>query len=306
MSRFRLNISKLKKLNNNGILLTNADMSKYCTYKCGGKVKFLLMINTIENFIKVMQYLSKNNIPYFVLGNGSNILVSDRGYKGVVIKLGGDFARIEDLSESSIECGAGVKLSQIYNYCLNSNLSGIEEGAGIPATIGGAVYMNASAYSYQTAELIEYVVAYVNGKIEYFDNASCGFGYRKSVFQNNGAIILRVGLKLTKADKTKIADNFKTSMQKRIATQPLDKASAGCVFKRQENIQVSKLIDEAGLKGLTIGQAQVSYKHANFIVNLGGATAQDIYDLIQLIKVKIKDKYGIEIESEIKFIGEFR
>ena len=133
MSRFRLNISKLKKLNNNGEILLKVDMSKFCTYNCGGNARCLLKINTIENFIKVMQYLMEQGVPYFILGNGSNILVSDSGYNGVVIKLSGDLARIEMLSNNSIECGAGVTISKIYSYCLTAGLGGLEEGAGIPA-----------------------------------------------------------------------------------------------------------------------------------------------------------------------------
>lgn len=305
MSRFRLNISKLKKLNNNGKTLPNIEMSNYCTYKCGGRIRLLLEINTIENFIKVIQYLLQHNIPYFVLGNGSNILVADSGFNGVVLKLGGDFARIEQLTDNSIECGAGVRLSQIYSYCLGSNLSGIEEGAGIPATIGGAVYMNASAYNYETAQIVKFVVAFVDGKIAYFDNESCMFSYRKSIFQDNNAIILRVGLGFVKANSEIIKEKFQLAMQKRQQSQPLDKPSAGSIFQRQNGIAIGKLLDEAGVKGLTIGQAQVSQKHANFFVNLGAATAQDIYSLIRLVKVKIKDKYGIDLKEEIRYLGEF-
>ena len=306
MSRFRLNISKLKKLNNNGKILLKVDMSGYCTYSCGGSANCLIEVNTIENFIKVMQYIIDNNIPYFVIGNGSNILVADSGYQGVILKLGGDLARIERIDDNSVECGAGVRLSQIYSYCLGENLSGVEEGAAIPASIGGAVYMNAAAYNYETAKIVKFVVAFVDGKLKYFDNASCKFGYRKSVFQDNSAIIVRVGLEFDQADADTIRQNFQLTMAKRLSSQPLDKPSAGCVFKRQDGIIVSKLIDDAGLKGLTVGRAQVSTKHANFIVNLGGATAQDIYDLIQLVKIKVKDKYGIDLKEEIKFLGEFR
>ena len=306
MSRLRLNISKLKKLNKKGKVIINADMSKYCTYKCGGKARILMYVNTFENFIKLMSYFRDKEIPYYVIGNGSNLLISDKGYKGIVLKLGGDFARIEQESETSLECGGGVTLAKLFAYCLENGLSGLEDGAGIPATVGGAVCMNASAYNYETAKIVEYVVAYVNGKIEYFDRKNCCFGYRTSIFQNTSSIILRVGLSFVKSDKDLINDRFIQIAQKRLETQPLDKFSAGSVFKKLDGISISQLLDEAQLKGLTIGRAQVSLKHANFIINLGGAKSQDIYDLIKLVQTKILDKYKIKIDTEIKFLGEFK
>jgi len=305
MSRLKLSIRKLKKLNYNGNLLENVDLSDYCTYKCGGKAKVLIEINTIENFLHVMDYLKTTNSKYFVIGAGSNILVSDNGYDGVIIKLGGDFARIEEHEDNIIECGAGVKLSQAFAYARERGLGGLEDSVGIPATIGGAVFMNASAYNFEMANLIDYVVAYKGEKITYFNRNDCGFGYRHSIFQENNAIIMRVGLRLKVGERELIDARFKEVMQKRLMSQPLEYPSAGCVFKRIDDIVVSRAIDECGLKGLTFGGAKISEKHANFIINFNNATALDIYELINVTKKRFYDKTGIDLETEIRFLGEF-
>ena len=306
MFRFNFRIRTLCKLNQGGEVIYNADMSKYSTFACGGRAKVLLIIKTLEGFIKVTQYLKDKSKEYFVLGAGSNILVSDKGYRGIVIKLAGDLARIEKTADDTIECGAGVKLSSIFAYTSSNGLSGLEDGAGIPASIGGAVYMNASAYGFETANIVEYVVAYTDGKLTYFDKLDCHFSYRQSVFQENNAIIVRVGLKFKEASKQVVMSRFFEIARLRAKAQPLDKASAGCVFKRIDGIEVSRCLDDMGIKGLTIGNAQVSTKHANFIVNLGGAKAQDIYDLIKLIKRKFKEQYDFDLKTEIKFLGEFQ
>lgn len=305
MSRSRISIRTLSKLNYNGALHKDYPMSTLCTFKCGGSAKILIEINTLENFLKVIDYIEKNKFKYFVIGGGSNLLVSDKGYDGIVIKFGGDFGRIERLDETSIECGAGVKLASAYSIARNSGLSGFEDSAGIPATIGGAVFMNASAYEFEMSKIVEYVVAYVNGRITYFNNDECGFGYRSSIFQTNNAIILRIGLRLKSRSVQKIKDRYLEILQKRTDTQPIGYPNAGCIFKRQENIVVSQQIDKCGLKGLTLGDAQVSHKHANFIVNLGEACSQDIYYLIGLVERRFKDKTGIQLETELRFLGEF-
>lgn len=305
MFSFNFSVRALGKLNRGGEVIEGADMSKYSTFKCGGRAKCLLIIKTLEGLIKVTKYLEEKAIEYFVLGAGSNILVSDSGYKGVVLKLSGDLARIESLDEDTIECGAGTKLSSIFAYTSARDLSGLEDGAGIPATIGGAVYMNASAYNFETSKLVKYVVVYVKGKFEYFDKEKCEFAYRHSVFQENQAIIIRVGMKFKKSTKQDIMQRFFEVTRLRAGSQPLDKPSAGSVFKRTEGVKVSKCLDEMGLKGLTIGRAQVSTKHANFIINLGGAKAQDIYRLIDFVQTKFEEKYNILLETEIKFLGEF-
>lgn len=304
MNKSRL-FKKLKSFGKQDVVLKDVDFKDLCTFKCGGKVSILVKVKTLEQFIKTILFLYENNINYVVLGAGSNILCSDRGYDGVVLKLVGDFARIESLDEIHIQCGAGVRLSELYAYAFQKGLSGVEKGAGIPATIGGATFMNAGAYGFQMSDIIEYVVAFVNGKITYFTNSDCEFAYRHSVFQKNQGIILRVGFVFEKKNQEDIRQVFLETMQKRRDSQPLNYPSAGSVFKKIEGLQVSKMLDECGMKGLTLGDAQVSKKHANFIINLGNATAHDIYYLINIIKIRFKRKTSIELETEIQFLGEF-
>jgi UDP-N-acetylmuramate dehydrogenase len=305
MSRLKISIQKLKKLNYNGKVLEDIDLSQYSTFKCGGKGKILLEICTLENFIGVMMYLQELKSDYFILGAGSNILVSDKGYDGVILKLDGDFKRIIPYNDGVVECGAGVKLSQAFAYARKHSLGGLEDSVGIPATIGGAVFMNASAYNFRMSNVVKYVVAYVDGKITYFDNSECGFGYRKSVFQHNQSVILRVGLELKTKSQKEIDVRFKEVVDKRFKSQPIEYPSAGCVFKRREDIEVSRMIDEYGLKGLTFGGAKVSEKHANFIINFNDALAQDVYELIEIVKKRFYAKSGILLETEIIFLGEF-
>lgn len=293
----------LKKLNAKGEVRKNVKLNSFTTFRLGGGAKYLLVINTLENFLKVMDYIEKHNLKYFILGAGSNVLVADSGYDGIVIKLSGDLSRIITQGDI-VEVGAGAKLVGVYTWARDRNLSGLEILATIPATIGGAVYMNAGAYGVEIKDIVDYVIAYVDCRIKYFKNSECGFGYRKSVFQDNKAIILRVGLKLQNSQKDKIQNVYLETLKKKQSSQPLDKYSAGSTFKRIDGLNISKMLDDMGAKGLCVGGARVSTKHANFIIN-EGAKAQDVFDLIFLIKKKFKDTYGIDIESEIKFLGDF-
>lgn len=305
MKGLGVSFSKLKKLNAKGNSYRNMKLNGFTTLNVGGRANYFLEIATLENFLKVMFYLEEKGVKVFVLGAGSKILVSDKGFDGVVVKLVGDFARIEELDKNIIECGAGVLLASAFAKTKELGLSGFQQSVGIPATIGGAVYMNASAYDFEMSKLIKYVVAFVDGKLQYFSKDDCQFGYRKSVFQTNHAIILRVGLNLESQDREQLMTEYRNILMKRNNSQPIQNRSAGSVFKRQEGIVVSKVLDECGLKGLKVGGAEVSDKHANFIINKENATAQDIYDLIQVCKKNVRDKAGLNLEEEIIFLGEF-
>ena len=300
----RISFKTIQKLNKNGKCESNYSLSKLTTYKVGGLARYFIKICTLESFIKVILYLESKNYPYYIIGNGSNILASDGGYNGMIIKLGGDFDRIL-INGTAMDCGAGVSLAKAYLYARDNNLSGFECGAGIPASIGGATYMNASAYDFEMAKIVDYVVAYHNGKITYLKNGDCDFGYRYSVFQNDEYIILRIGFKLTKDDQVKIMNRHDQALEKRRLTQPLGYPNAGCVFKKCNGINVSGMLDEMGSKKYTFGGARVSEKHANFIINYDHATAQDIYKLILELKEDFYKKYNIELETELKLIGEF-
>ena len=299
-----IKFSNLKKLNYTGITEKNKELKNLTTFRVGGRAKLYLEINTLECFIKVMTYLKNSNLNIFVLGNGSNVLVSSLGFDGIVIKLKGDFSRISIRGEL-LEIGAGVMLSQIINFTKNKNLSGFEYGIGIPGTIGGATCMNASAYDFEMSKIIKYVVAYDYDKIIYLKNEDCKFGYRDSIFQHGKYIILRVGVELKKSSRHEIENIIKEVCEKRNISQPLGTYNAGSVFKKKDNICVSKLLDEMGVKGLCVNGAVVSNKHANFIINKGNASSEDVINLIQKIKNMFFEKYKINLELEIKLIGEF-
>ena len=305
MLRSSVNFKKLKKLNVGGVSLRNVEMKNYTTFRVGGKAKYYLEIHNLEGLIKVMLYLKEAQVKPFFLGNGSNILISDKGYSGVVISLKGNFDLIEQIDNQTIECGAGVLMSKVFAYARSLDLGGLEGGAGIPATVGGMVCMNASAYDFEMAKVVKYVIVFHEGKIKYFDNKDCCFGYRESIFQKGEYLIIRVGMQLISCNKNLVNDKFMTFMKKRQSSQPLEFPSAGCVFKRIDGLNISKMLDDGGFKGMKIGGAEVSKKHANFIINSGNATAQNIYNLINKIKNEFYQKYNVELQSEIQFLGEF-
>lgn len=299
-----VSVSKLKSLNVGGKVEKGVCLQNYTTFKLGGKAKYMICISTLEGLIKVMDYINGRKQKFFVLGAGSNLLVSDKGYDGLVINLDGDFARLEQSLDGLTSIGAGMRLSKAYSIIKDLGFSGLEVLATIPATIGGAVYMNAGAFCEQISDNIEYVVALVDGKITYFSRDDCNFGYRYSVFQSLHAIILRVGFRFASKDKVKIEEEFKSALQRKRESQPLEYPSAGSVFKAIDGVVVSKMLDDMNIKGMRIGGAVVSDKHANFILNRGGS-ANDVYRLINKIKFMFKEKYNIDLETEIKFLGEF-
>lgn len=298
----KVSFEKLKQLNFSGVSQKNYELKNLTTFKIGGKAKIYLEICTLECFIKVMLYLKDFKTQIFVLGNGSNVLVSDRGFDGIVIKLKGDFCRFEQF-DNIVEMGAGVLLSEAYKYCQKLGLSGFEESVGIPATIGGAVCMNASAYNFEMAKIIDYVVAYDFQKIVYLKNNDCNFSYRHSIFSGGKYIILRVGFSLNSLDSKIMLSRTQETIQKRLASQPKGYC-AGCIFRRKEGLNISRMLDDMGAKNMRVGGAYVSSKHANFIMNDGTATSSDILELIKLIKTKFNQTYGFDIDCEIKFLGE--
>lgn len=298
----KLNKRKLKKLNYKGPCFFDKQLKDLNTFRINAIAKVFLQINTIENLLDVMEYLKKCGQKYFVLGGGSNVLVGD--YDGVVIKLGGDFQQIEEF-DGTIEMGAGVEIFQAYNFCREHSLGGFEESVGIPGTIGGATFMNASCYGFEMSKLVEYVVAFdiLSQKIKYLKNVECEFGYRTSVFNSGEFIIMRVGLKLLPKDIAEMESQRKIALEKRFISQPKG-FSAGCVFKKINNQNVSKMLDDMGIKGKSMGGAVVSTKHANFILNDGSATYQDVKNLIADIQEQFEKTYNEKLEREIKYLGD--
>lgn len=275
--------------------------------KFGGNADIYLKLGTIEDIKYILQFVKENNIPLSIVGNGSNLLVKDNGIKGIVLKP--DIKDIEIQEQQNkiyITAGAGVPLPKLAIEMGKKGYTGLEFASGIPGTIGGAVRMNAGAYGSEMKDIVTNTTYIdLDGNIKTITNSEHEFEYRKSIFAKNKYIILRTKIELTKGNLIEIDEKMHENMKSRKEKQPLDMPSAGSTFKRKEGIIVAKLIDEAGLKGFSIGDARVSEKHAGFVVNTGNATAQDVLELIKHIQKVVYEKFGIEIEPEIEIIGEF-
>lgn len=280
---------------------TNEDMSKHTSFKAGGKAKFYIKAKTVEDVINTVKISKENNIPIVVLGNGSNILFKDEEFNGVVLKIELDTLKIE---ENIITAEAGVKNAILGRKVLDNNLQGFEFAAGIPGTIGGAIRMNAGAYGGEIKDIVQDVeyLDYEDLKIKKITNKECNFEYRHSVFCENKNIILSATFKLENGIKEEIANRMNEFAKSRKEKQPLEYPSAGSTFKRGTDFITAKLIDECGLKGYQIGGAQVSEKHAGFIINKENATAKDIIDLVEYVKKTVKEKKGKSIDLEVEII----
>lgn len=285
----------------------NEPMSKHTTFKLGGVADVLVMPESLEELIAVLGYAKERKIPVTVIGNGSKILVLDGGIRGIVIKLASKFAKVQFDGEC-VKALAGVTLPYISRRAKAESLSGLEFACGIPATLGGAIFQNAGAYDGDMASVVE-EVTYLDENLNLVTkkNEDLGFGYRNSFFKKNkdkGYVIVSAVLRLHKGDVEEIECKIRENTEKRASKQPLEYPSAGSVFKRPDGYFVGKLVEDAGLKGKVIGNAQVSEKHSGFIVNKGNATAKDVVELIEYIKAQIFDKFGVKLEEEIIIIGE--
>lgn len=302
----------------------NEPMYKHTSFKVGGPADMFVCVNTIEKLKKTIQIAKSEGIPYIIVGNGSNILVSDYGIDGMVIRYNNndveideDFGKnnkqkyedskllyINDEDAVKMTCGAGALNGALAYKCFNNSITGFEFAGGIPGTIGGAVYMNAGAFGGEMSQIVSKVkiMDLDTLQIKILTNLDIGFSYRHSIFQNMKCVILEVELIMGKDDKVAIGNRYQEIKKKRFETQPLNVPSAGSIFKRGEDFIPAKLIDEAGLKGYTIGGAQVSPKHAGFIVNTGEASTKDVMELIEFIKNEIYKKYGVKLETEVRYI----
>lgn len=294
--------SAIKKCLYKGSIKRNADLKEYSSFRIGGKCKYLVTLTSVEEILKVTTLLNGRNTNYIVLGNGTNTLFSSSGYDGVVLRISPTFSYIERFGNTLVVDG-GANFNSVLAYASTLGLSGLEEGAGIPGSVGGMTMMNASAFGFCMQNVVTSVLALVDGKIRHFTNAECQFGYRKSVFQSmHNPIILRVEFGLKKGRVADIKKTIATILAVRAEKQPLSENSCGSVFKRIDGINVSKMLDDEGYKGFCIGDAMVSTKHANFIVNVGNATSDDVRAIIEKIQKEIYEKHNITLESEIKYI----
>ncbi|MGN1350755.1 MAG: UDP-N-acetylmuramate dehydrogenase [Anaerovoracaceae bacterium] len=283
----------------------DAALSEYTTFKVGGPADLLIKPGDLLQLMAVMFIIRREQIPYVVLGNGSNVLVKDGGFRGAVILLEAFEACEADPDTGIVSAGAGALLGEVAKAAARASLTGLEFAAGIPGSLGGGVFMNAGAYGGELSQVITEVVALMpDGLVHTFPARELDFGYRHSVFCENGGIVLSAEMQLAKGDPEKITETMKDLNRRRVEKQPLNYPSAGSTFKRPEGYFAGKLIQDAGCRGLSVGGALVSPKHAGFIVNKGGATAQDILDLIHLVQLRVKETSGVDLETEVRIIGE--
>lgn len=282
-------------------ILNDVSLKDFCTFKIGGSAKFLFIAHSNTQLIEVCKYCKLHNIEYKIIGLGANLLFDDLGFDGMIIvnKTNNIIFR-----KNTVYVDSGVNVTNLIMKCLIRSLCGFERLAGIPSTVGGAVVNSLGAFDTNFSDFVEYVICYhkndLSKKLK-LTNADCKFGYRTSLFKNGDYIITRVKLRLVKDDKTQIQKRLQEAVEKKKSTQPLDHYSAGSVFKRG-NIIPAKVIDELGLKGTRIGGAEISTKHAGFIVNTNSATSKDVKQLIKLIQEKVRTEYNEDLEPEIEFV----
>jgi len=293
----------LTKIINNDRIKINVSMKEHTTMRVGGSAKMIVFPEDPEEVIRIKKLLSDMKIPHYVIGNGSNLIVADSGYSGIIIKLSDNFSGVS-VEGNEITALAGTNIIAVSNAALKHSLSGLEFAAGIPGTTGGAVAMNAGAYEFQMKDVVaETYCIDPMGETLTLSGDEHEFGYRTSKIQKNNLIVLKTKMKLNEGNQEKIKEKMQYFNCRRRDKQPLNLPSAGSVFKRPDGNYAGKLIQEADLKGYKIGGAMVSDKHCGFIVNTGDATASDVISLIEYVKEKVLLKSGILLEQEVKILG---
>ena len=286
-------------------ILLEEPMHKHTTFRVGGPAEVFVTVENSKQLEKIIKYLNLVERPYFILGNGSNLLVGDKGYRGVIIRLGGDFNHLT-VEGTLLTAGASVLLSAAARAAMENGLAGMEFASGIPGSVGGGVKMNAGAYDGEMRNIVESVqVMYKDGSILDLDNETMEFGYRNSVIKNRPYVVLQVSMRLQEGDREAILARMNELPARRKEQQPLEYASAGSTFKRPEGHFAGKLIMDSGMRGARIGGARVSEKHCGFVINDGTAVAADIAELIQEVIETVKEKFGVTLEPEVIFLGDF-
>jgi UDP-N-acetylmuramate dehydrogenase len=279
-------------------------MKNHISFKVGGPADILVKPRTEDQIAKVIKLLKEEKVPYLVIGNGSNLLIKDGGIRGVVIEISNNFSDFT-IEENKVNIQAGALLSFVGKAVLRAELKGFEFAAGIPGTLGGALAMNAGAYGGEMKDIVKSVrLMDTDGNILDFTNDQMEFSYRRSILSNTDYIVLSAEIELEKGNYDDIKATMADFTQRRVTKQPLSLPSAGSTFKRPEGNFAGKLIEDSGLKGLTLRGAQVSEKHCGFVVNLGNATAKDLLDLMYVVKSTVKSKFGVTLEEEVKILGE--
>lgn len=302
-----MNQSFYDKLNNvieKDSILTNELMSRHTTFRVGGPADFFVTPKTKEDVRDVIRVCKEVGMPYYIIGNGSNLLVSDAGYRGVIIQIYKEMNEVK-VEGDLVKAQAGALLSGIAAKALGAELTGFEFASGIPGTIGGACVMNAGAYGGEMKDVLESVTVLTGeGKIIELGRNELELGYRTSVIAKKGYIVLGAVLKLERGDGEKIKTYMDELKEKRVTKQPLEYPSAGSTFKRPEGYFAGKLIEDAGLRGFQVGGAQVSEKHCGFVINRDHATAADIMELMRQVQIRVKENSGVDLEPEVKRLGD--
>ena len=289
----------------NNRVLFDEPMSQHTTFRIGGPADVFVMPENYEQIREALRLCKEEKLPFFVLGNGSNLLVSDSGYRGVIIQMDRNMEEI-CLDGEEIHACAGALLSSVAVAARNASLTGFEFAGGIPGTIGGAAVMNAGAYGGELKDVLKEVTVMTReGEILTIPADKLEMGYRTSIIKTAGYLVLEAVISLKKGDEEKIRAVMKELSERRTEKQPLDYPSAGSTFKRPEGYFAGKLIMDSGLRGYRAGGAQVSEKHCGFVINAGGATAEDVRSLMDHVIRVVREKYGVTLEPEVKFLGDF-
>ena len=298
-------IERFSNLLGNEKVRINEPMNRHTTFRIGGPADYFLLPSSSEEVKGILEICKEESLQYFILGNGSNLLVSDEGYRGVIIQLYRNYGGLT-VEGTEIRAGAGVLLSQIAATARNESLTGFEFAGGLPGTLGGAVVMNAGAYGGELKDVLkEAVVMDREGNIFTVPVEKLAMGYRTSLVKTAGYLVLEAVISLKKGSQEEIRDTMKDLTDRRISKQPLEYPSAGSTFKRPEGYFAGKLIMDAGLRGYQVGGAQVSEKHCGFVINKGNATAADVCRLMADVQAKVQEQFGVTLEPEVKFLGDF-
>lgn len=298
IEKSKMSISKEK-------ILYNEPMEKHTTFKIGGPAECFIKIDNLKDLQEILKFASQNQIQVTILGNGSNLLVLDEGIQGLVLQIKLENIEMNEQEEKiEVTVGAGTKMGKLAHILLQNQISGFEELSGIPGTVGGAVYMNAGAHGKEMKDIVKNVVCVdYQGNEKKFTSQEVNFQYRNSCFKEKNYIITEVTLELQKGNSEEIKEKMEQYASYRREKQPIEYPSAGSTFKRGSNFITAQLIDQAGLKGYSVGGAEVSTKHSGFVINKGGATAKDVLQLVEYVKEEVKRKFDKEIELEIEVIG---
>ena len=297
--------NELLKIMSEEQVKTEEPMKNHTTFRVGGPAEFFVMPRTAEEVKKVIDLCRRESFPYYIIGNGSNLLVSDQGYRGVVLQIYKEMSYIE-VEENVVVAQAGALLSAIANKALENGLTGFEFAAGIPGTLGGACVMNAGAYGGEMKDVLEEVTVLTEeGEVLIIPKENLELGYRTSIIARKGYIVLEARIQLRGGEKEAIKSLMEELKDKRVSKQPLEYPSAGSTFKRPEGYFAGKLIQDAGLRGFSVGGAQVSEKHCGFVINRENATAADVAELMRQVSARVEEEFGVKLEPEVKRLGEF-